>query len=98
HIADGDSSQSGRIGPPGVELPDGGWIPSQTAAAISAAAGVLWIRRRRRYLPRAPATHRVDPDLIGFPEAVNAILAEAASPGWLGVPAPERPPRADTES
>jgi DNA-binding SARP family transcriptional activator len=35
----------------GVLLPDGSWVPWALAAAISAAAAMVWLQRRRRYLP-----------------------------------------------
>src|SRR2546423_1889413 len=50
---------------PGVSLPGGGWVDLGLAAAITAAASLVWMGRRRRYVPREP-TARLrfdDPDL-----------------------------------
>lgn len=33
----------------GVQLPDGSWVPWAVAVAISAAAAMVWLQRRRRY-------------------------------------------------
>src|SRR5690606_721204 len=48
----------------GVTLP-GGWIPWALACAVTSAAAVVWLQRRRRYLPRpldgTAADHRSDP-------------------------------------
>jgi len=35
----------------GVSLPDGSWVPWALAAAISAAAAMVWLQRRRRFIP-----------------------------------------------
>jgi len=58
----------------GVALPDGGWLTDQTAAATASAAALVWLQRRRRYLPRPPAgAHRDDPDLAPLPDTVAVI-------------------------
>jgi DNA-binding SARP family transcriptional activator len=41
--ADGD--------PDGVSMPDGSWLPWAVAAAIASAMAVVWLQRRRRYIP-----------------------------------------------
>jgi DNA-binding SARP family transcriptional activator len=59
----------------GVELPDGGWVDRHTAAAVNAAAGLVWLRRRRRYVPRPPSgSRRRDADLTALPDTVAAIV------------------------
>ncbi len=59
----------------GVALPDGGWVDRHTAAAVSAAAGLLWLRRRRRYVPRPPSgSRRRDADLTALPDTAAAIV------------------------
>ncbi len=42
----------------GVSLPDGSWVPWALAVAISAAAAMVWLQRRRRFIPDggAPVT------------------------------------------
>ncbi len=55
----------------GVSLP-GGWISIGLAAAIALAGGMVWLRRRRRYIPgplAGPALH--DPDLQPLPAVVE---------------------------
>jgi DNA-binding SARP family transcriptional activator len=57
-----------------VVLPDGGWMTDQTAAAAVSAVTVVWVQRRRRYLPRPPAgAARDDADLAPLPATVAAI-------------------------
>src|SRR5260370_39371941 len=64
-----------RTPPPGIDLPGGSWVDLGLATAISAAASMVWIQRRRRYTPRPPSpTLRMDdPDLAPLPPVVNII-------------------------
>lgn len=57
----------------GVSLP-GGWIPIALGAALVAAAGAVWLRRRHRYTPAplAPAAPD-DADLAPLPPVVHRI-------------------------
>jgi nucleoid-associated protein YgaU/DNA-binding SARP family transcriptional activator len=57
----------------GVELP-GGWVSIPLAAAIAAAGGMVWLRRRHRYAP-GPVARPVhdDPDLRPLPPAVAVL-------------------------
>lgn len=58
---------------PGVTLNDG-WIPITLAAALAAAAGVVWLRRRHRYTPKPlSSTTADDPDLTPLPPAMNRV-------------------------
>jgi DNA-binding SARP family transcriptional activator len=60
--------------PAGVELPDGGWVTHNTATTIAAAATLVWLQRRRRYLPRPPiGAARDDADLTPLPATVAAV-------------------------
>ncbi len=73
---EGHGADHGGHHPDGVALPDGGWVPQQTATAIAAAAGLVWIQRRRRYLPRRPVgVDRDDTDLTPLPITVAAVQA-----------------------
>ncbi|MEV7230920.1 BTAD domain-containing putative transcriptional regulator [Polymorphospora sp. NPDC051019] len=59
-----------------MDLPDGGWIPTPTAEAITAAAVLVWFRRRRRYTPHPAGTrHDADNDLAALPPTVAAVQA-----------------------
>lgn len=58
----------------GIDLPDGGWVAAPLAAAVTAAAAMAWIQRRRHYRPRPPANGlRTDPDLTPMPPTVAAL-------------------------
>jgi hypothetical protein len=75
-----DAGDPGQVTPGGVTLPDsGGWLPDPVAHLVTAAAGALWLRRRRTYLP-TPGRHgpRDDTDLQPLPTTVNAVLAATA--------------------
>jgi len=57
----------------GVHLP-GGWIPIPLAAALVAAAAMVWLRRRHRFVPGQPAGPVLrDPDLQPLPPAVTVM-------------------------
>jgi DNA-binding SARP family transcriptional activator len=64
--------------PGGVSLPDGSWTPWALAFALSAAAALVWLQRRRRYTPGD--SH----ELPALPEAVVALQrAVARNPGYV---------------
>jgi nucleoid-associated protein YgaU len=64
----------------GVDLPDGGWMPVQTAQDVAAAATMLWWRRRRFYRPHEPGTpHDDDPDARPLPTTVTTAQSVAQS-------------------
>ncbi|MFF4810955.1 hypothetical protein ACFY03_22355 [Micromonospora chersina] len=54
----------------GVTLP-GGWLPDTTAQQVAAAAGLLWLRRRRAYQPGQPSTDASE--LAPLPATVAAV-------------------------
>jgi DNA-binding SARP family transcriptional activator len=57
-----------------VALPDGGWVTGETATAIASMASLVWLRRRRHYLPRPPTSAtRDDADLTPQSDTVVAI-------------------------
>jgi len=57
----------------GVRLP-GGWIPIPFAAALIAAAALVWRRRRHRYVPGKLAGPVLrDPDLQPLPPAITVL-------------------------
>ena len=61
---------------PGIELPDGGWLPAGTAQQVAAMTSLFWMRRRHTYQP-APGetpTEKPGPEL---PVAAAAITARA---------------------
>ncbi|WP_433495418.1 BTAD domain-containing putative transcriptional regulator [Micromonospora sp. CA-248089] len=60
---------------PGIEVPGGSWVDVGLAAAIAAAAALVWAHRRRRYTPRPPstATHLEGPDTTPMPTVVTQI-------------------------
>jgi DNA-binding SARP family transcriptional activator len=61
----------------GVELPNHGWVAAPVAAAIAAAAALVWIQRRRRYRPgSSTGSRRDDPDLTPLPHTI-AVLQRA---------------------
>ncbi|MGW3890466.1 hypothetical protein ACWD69_17400 [Micromonospora chokoriensis] len=62
----------------------GGWLPRDVAEQVSAAAALVWLRRRRSYRPHPPGPpSREDTDLAPLPPtvvAVQAALADSAPP------------------
>ncbi|MGC4864667.1 hypothetical protein ACLQ3B_04430 [Micromonospora sp. DT53] len=90
-VAAGTLDEAGRPTPSdGDVLADegisvtGGWLPRETAEQVSAAAALVWLRRRRSYRPRPPGPpSREDTDLAPLPPtvaAVQAALADATPP------------------
>jgi DNA-binding SARP family transcriptional activator len=71
-IADGDGRQHA---PAGIDLPSGSWVEAGLAAALAAAATLVWRHRRRRYSgrPVSPELRLDDPDLAGLPAVVTQI-------------------------
>jgi len=63
----------------GVELPDGGWLPSPVAYAVNAAAAAVWWRRRRLYYPDTTEDAGLAP-LPATASAVQAALADTTTP------------------
>ncbi|WP_371409330.1 hypothetical protein OG423_05625 [Micromonospora zamorensis] len=90
-VAAGTLDEAGNLTPPdGDVLADagisvaGGWLPRETAEQVSAAAALVWLRRRRSYRPRPPGPpSREDTDLAPLPPtvaAVQAVLADSTPP------------------
>ncbi|MEV6797653.1 hypothetical protein AB0M91_04815 [Micromonospora rifamycinica] len=61
----------------------GGWLPWEVAEQVTAAAALVWLRRRRDYQPHP--THPDDTDLTPLPPTVTAVQAALAD-------APTTPP------
>lgn len=75
HHADGHNSDRG------VELPDHGWVAVPVAAAVTAAAALVWLQRRRRYRPQPiTGTRRADSDLALLPSTVAVLHQARAAP------------------
>lgn len=82
----------------GVNLPDRGWLDDHTARLVASAASMVWLQRRRHYIPRLliAGPVRNDADLVPLPPTVAAVRAalqptetDDASPGdtTTGTPA-----------
>ncbi|MEV7331402.1 hypothetical protein [Micromonospora sp. NPDC093244] len=80
-------SDAGVVADTGIGVA-GGWLPRDVAEQVSAAAALVWLRRRRAYQPRPPGPHgHDDPDLAPLPPtvaAVQAALADSPSPAEPG--------------
>ncbi|MFG1888111.1 hypothetical protein ACGFIR_09610 [Micromonospora sp. NPDC049051] len=63
----------------GVVLREG-WLPWDVAEQVAAAAGLVWLRRRRTYQPHKPRDARDDTDLAPLPETVATVQAALAAP------------------
>jgi DNA-binding SARP family transcriptional activator len=78
----------------GVNLP-GGWVGLPLAAALAAAAAMVWRRRRHRYVPRpVRGEHLDDPDLRPLPPVVTRLrhtVRERAPQLLDPPPAPPQP-------
>ncbi|TQJ23771.1 DNA-binding SARP family transcriptional activator [Micromonospora sp. A202] len=73
----------------------GGWLPRETAEQVSAAAALVWLRRRRSYRPRPPGPpSREDTDLVPLPPTVAAVQAALAD----STPPPTEPGAASAGS
>ncbi|WBB52378.1 BTAD domain-containing putative transcriptional regulator [Verrucosispora sp. WMMD573] len=67
----------------------GGWLPRDVAEQVSAAAGLVWLRRRRAYRPTRPHRHTEDAeDLATLPATVAVIQAATGSRPSSPAPAP----------
>jgi DNA-binding SARP family transcriptional activator len=80
-----------------VNLP-GGWITLPLAAALVAAAAMVWLRRRHRYVPKPlPAGTTDEADLRPLPPVVNRVrrAVREQAPEQLPPPAPPAPTVAD---
>jgi hypothetical protein len=65
----------------GVELPDGGWVTDHTASAVASVTALVWLQRRRRYLPRAPAGPApAGPVPVRSPRSNPGLLLRARGP------------------
>ncbi len=73
----------------GIAVP-GGWLPDDLAQQVTAAAGLVWLRRRRAYRPTRPHRHTQDAeDLAPLPATVAVIQAATGSRPTPPVPAPD---------
>ncbi|MDT5027768.1 MAG: hypothetical protein QOE61_4194, partial [Micromonosporaceae bacterium] len=68
----------------GVSLPDGSWVAWALAAAITAAAFMVWLQRRRRYIPGTEGD-----DLTDLPAPVNQLQRAVGRNPTLPTPADE---------
>ncbi|GAB3863979.1 hypothetical protein GCM10029963_73610 [Micromonospora andamanensis] len=55
----------------GIQLPSGSWMPWTLATAISAAAALAWLHRRRRYTPQPGAAG--SDDTVALPAPVTEV-------------------------
>ncbi|MEU8370063.1 AfsR/SARP family transcriptional regulator [Micromonospora tulbaghiae] len=65
----------------------GGWLPRDVAIQVSAAASLVWLRRRRDYQPGPASTNQQDSDLAPLPRTVASVQAALAD-----TPAPPAQP------
>ncbi|MGC4856935.1 BTAD domain-containing putative transcriptional regulator [Micromonospora sp. DT4] len=73
----------------------GGWLPRDVAEQVSAAAALVWLRRRRSYRPHPPGPpSREDTDLAPLPPTVAAVQAALAD----STPPPTEPVATSTGS
>ncbi|MEU7769839.1 hypothetical protein AB0C44_00760 [Micromonospora taraxaci] len=101
-VAAGTLDEAGKpTAPDGDVLADegisvaGGWLPRDVAEQVSAAAALVWLRRRRSYRPRPPGPpSREDTDLAPLPRTVAAVQAALAD----STPPPSEPGAASAGS
>ena len=79
----------------GVTLP-GGWVGIPLAVSLIAAGAMVWLQRRRRYIPKPPvATPKLetDPDLAPLPPVMTRLrrAVRQQAPELLDKPAPRLP-------
>ncbi|WP_228543847.1 hypothetical protein [Micromonospora sp. S-DT3-3-22] len=70
-----DDHRDQAVGEDGVTVA-GGWLPRDVAEQVTAAAALVWLRRRRDYQPHP--THPNDTDLTPLPPTVTAVQAALA--------------------
>ncbi len=73
--ADSAAREDPSVADDGVGLPDGSWLPAETAHAVTLAASLGWLRRRRDYQPPPPGADGAD-DTPELPSTVAAIQAQ----------------------
>jgi len=94
---DGEAPAQSSRDQDGIRLPDGSFVPWTLAAAISAAAAMLWLHRRRRYAPTADGTGDEPPALpapvleLHRQVARNPDLATPTDPGERAAAVPALP-------
>jgi DNA-binding SARP family transcriptional activator len=71
HLA---ADEHAAVAEAGVDLPDGSWLPAETAHAVTVAAAVGWLRRRRDYQPTPDADSG---ELQELPSTIAAIQLQA---------------------
>ncbi|WP_327007589.1 LysM peptidoglycan-binding domain-containing protein [Dactylosporangium sp. NBC_01737] len=81
---------------PGFQLFSGSWVDAGLAAAIIAAAALVWAHRRRRYTPATPSAvaRSHDTDIAAMPAVVRMLRrrTDASSPGRSATVAPAADP------
>jgi DNA-binding SARP family transcriptional activator len=96
--ADPDPPNRTKAGPGGGVDLLGGWVSLPLAAAITAAAAMVWLKRRHRYSPQPPGARLSDDsDLRPLPAAVNRLRqsVRAQAPELLDAPTAPEPTVAD---
>ncbi|PSK65000.1 hypothetical protein B0E53_03038 [Micromonospora sp. MH33] len=86
----GPGESNGRIiaGGDGISVA-GGWLPRDVAVEVSAAAALVWLRRRRDYQPGLSSNNQQAPDLAPLPRTVTSVQAALAdSPPPPTAPSP----------
>ena len=71
--ASASSGSASVVDGEGVSLPDGSWVPWVLALAISAAGAMVWLQRRRRYIPNSG-----DDEWTDLPAPVTRLQRAAA--------------------
>lgn len=96
-VAAGTTSLHDEAGPEGADsrtIADadgvsvaGGWLPRDVAMQVSAAASLVWLRRRRDYQPGLASNNQPASDLAPLPRTVASVQAALAD-----TPAPPAAP------